>query len=90
MEITTVPNQQTKTNITTVTFLLNGNQITSPVVWVAYHVNNEYPMYRYSENGIVVIESGEAGGSDYELHILLSTGEAKTISLTNQMPGGIE
>lgn len=89
VEITSAPNEENGTNITTVTFLLNGNQITSPV-WLGWINSNEDGYYYFgvsSEDGVVMIESGQAGDPDYELHILLPTGEVETIYLTNQSSG---
>lgn len=86
VEITTIPNES-GSNTTTVTFLLNGDQITSPVwlIWVlSSDEDDNHPIFGFGEEGVVMIESGESGGDDYELLIFLSTGEVKIISLTNQ------
>ena len=75
-------------NTTTVTFLLNGEQITN-LTWLVYTLENDDGghMIQVIENGTVDIVTGRAGDPEYRLYILLATGEVRILDLENEAGG---
>ena len=77
-------------NTTTVTFLLNGEQITNSA-WLIYKISTKEYEYNYEvvEDGTVDIVTGQAGAPEYRLYIFLTTGEVKILDLYNEpsVPG---
>jgi len=76
-------------NTTTVTFLLNGEQITNPA-WLIYTTDNDFSGidYKLLEDGTVDIVTGQAGAPEYRLYILLTAGEVRILDLENEPSGG--
>lgn len=76
-------------NTTTVTFLLNGEQITNSA-WLIYTTHNDFSNgvdYKHLENGTVNIVTGKVGEPAYRLYILLATGEVRILDLENWPSG---
>lgn len=73
-------------NTTTVTFLINGEQITK-MAWFVYKATNEADYsFKVVEDGTVDIETVDSGGTGYGIYFFFTNGEVRILDL--EPPGG--